>query len=91
MEIRENLYLSDQLLPLEPALHAATLADGGQLDEGGVQRDREAEGAQDLRHFMVGRSGAQGCQMAYFQTKNPNLGKFSRDLQWKILVCFIVF
>jgi hypothetical protein len=22
----------------------------------------------------------QGCQMAYFQTKNPNLGKFWRDL-----------
>jgi hypothetical protein len=28
----------------------------------------------------------QGCQMAYFQTKNPNLGKFCRALQWKILV-----
>jgi hypothetical protein len=24
--------------------------------------------------------------MAYFQTKNPTLGKFWRDLQWKILV-----
>jgi hypothetical protein len=27
----------------------------------------------------------QGGQMAYFQTKNPNLGKFWRDLQWNIL------
>jgi hypothetical protein len=28
----------------------------------------------------------QGCQMAYFQTENPNLGKFWMVLQWKILV-----
>jgi hypothetical protein len=31
----------------------------------------------------------QGCQMVYFQTKNPNLGKFSMALQWKMLVCFM--
>jgi hypothetical protein len=24
----------------------------------------------------------QGCQMAYFQNKNPNLGEFWRVLQW---------
>jgi hypothetical protein len=30
----------------------------------------------------------QGCQMVCFQTKNPNLGKFWRVLQWKILVYF---
>jgi hypothetical protein len=28
----------------------------------------------------------QGCQMACFQTKNPNLGKFWRVLRWKMLV-----
>jgi hypothetical protein len=28
----------------------------------------------------------QGCRMAYFQTKNYNLGKFWRDLKWKMLV-----
>jgi hypothetical protein len=28
----------------------------------------------------------QGCQMVCFQTKNPNLGKFWRVLQWKKLV-----
>jgi hypothetical protein len=27
----------------------------------------------------------QGCQMVYFQTKNPNLGKFWRVLQSKML------
>jgi hypothetical protein len=27
----------------------------------------------------------QGCQMAYFQNKNPKLGKFWRDLEWKML------
>jgi hypothetical protein len=30
----------------------------------------------------------QGCQMVCFQTKNPNLGKFWRVLQWKSLVYF---
>jgi hypothetical protein len=28
----------------------------------------------------------QGCQMVYFQTKNHNLSKFWRVLQWKMLV-----
>jgi hypothetical protein len=32
----------------------------------------------------------QGCQMVYFQTKNPNLGKFWRALKWKMLVYFKV-
>jgi hypothetical protein len=31
----------------------------------------------------------QGCQMVYFQTEDPNLGKFWRALQWKLLVCFM--
>jgi hypothetical protein len=31
----------------------------------------------------------QGCQMAYFQTKNPNLVKFLRVLKWKMLVYFM--
>jgi hypothetical protein len=31
----------------------------------------------------------QGCQMAYFQTKNPDLGKFWRVLQSKMLVYFM--
>jgi hypothetical protein len=33
----------------------------------------------------------QGCQMAYFKTKNPNLGKFWRwrFLRWKMLVYFM--
>jgi hypothetical protein len=34
-------------------------------------------------------SREQGCQMAYFQTKNPNLGKFWRVLQWKMLIYFV--
>jgi hypothetical protein len=28
----------------------------------------------------------QGCQMVYFQTKNSNLGRFWRALEWKLLV-----
>jgi hypothetical protein len=31
----------------------------------------------------------QGCQMAYFPTKNPNFGKFWRALEWKMLVYFM--
>jgi hypothetical protein len=34
-------------------------------------------------------AGMQGCQMAHFQNKNPNLGKFWRVLQWKMLVYFV--
>jgi hypothetical protein len=29
--------------------------------------------------------------MAYFQTQNPNLGKFYRVLRWKMLVYFTAF
>jgi hypothetical protein len=32
----------------------------------------------------------QGCQMVCFQTKNPNLGKFLRAIEWKLLVYFMV-
>jgi hypothetical protein len=31
---------------------------------------------------------AQGCQMVYFQTKNPNLGKFFRPLDLKNIAVF---
>jgi hypothetical protein len=37
----------------------------------------------------LGTHVGQGCQMVYFQTKDPNLGKFGRALQWKTLVYFI--
>jgi hypothetical protein len=31
----------------------------------------------------------QGCQIVYFQTKNPNLGQFCRALHWKMLTYFM--
>jgi hypothetical protein len=31
----------------------------------------------------------QGCQMVCFQTKNPNLGKFSRVLDWKMFIYYM--
>jgi hypothetical protein len=37
-------------------------------------------------HFVI---LDQGCQMVCFQTKNPNLGKFWRVLQSKMLVYFM--
>jgi hypothetical protein len=30
----------------------------------------------------------QGCQMLYFQTENPTLGKFWKAMKWKIFVYF---
>jgi hypothetical protein len=33
----------------------------------------------------------QWCQMAYFQTKNPNLGKFWKVLQWNLYGYFVYF
>jgi hypothetical protein len=33
--------------------------------------------------------GWQGCQMVCFQTKNPNLGKFWRALEWKLWIYFM--
>jgi hypothetical protein len=39
----------------------------------------------------VNFAAERGCQMAYFQTKNPNLGKFWRGLLWKMLVYFMAF
>jgi hypothetical protein len=31
----------------------------------------------------------QGCQMVCFQTKHPNLGKFWKTIDWKILIYFM--
>jgi hypothetical protein len=39
--------------------------------------------------ILIFLTGVQGCQMAYFQTKNSNLGKFWRVLQWKMVVYFM--
>jgi hypothetical protein len=39
-----------------------------------------------LQCSTYGRVRDRGCQMAYFQTKNSYLGKFWRDLQWKMPV-----
>jgi hypothetical protein len=41
------------------------------------------------RMFTYTLTSNQGCQMVNFQTKNPNLGKFSRVLQCKMLVYFM--
>jgi hypothetical protein len=39
--------------------------------------------------YVLSRNVKQGCQTAYSQTKNPNLGKFWRVLQCKVLVYFM--
>jgi hypothetical protein len=41
-------------------------------------------------HKQTFHSPEQGCQVACFQTKNPNLGKFWRALDWNMLIFFMV-
>jgi hypothetical protein len=36
-----------------------------------------------------GETDRQGCQMVSFQTKNPNLCKFCRALDWTVFIYFI--
>jgi hypothetical protein len=49
-----------------------------------------------LQHFIRAKKipcrghVQQGCQMIYFQTKNPNLGKFSRASSCTMLINFTV-
>jgi hypothetical protein len=38
------------------------------------------------RQNQTNGTSTQGCQMVYFQTRNPYLGKFWMVLQWKMLV-----
>jgi hypothetical protein len=42
-----------------------------------------------VRLTPAGGCQDQGCQMVCFQTKNPDLGKFWRALEWKMLVYFM--
>jgi hypothetical protein len=42
-----------------------------------------------LKHKSSRLPFSQGCQMAYFQTKNTDWGKFWRVLQWKMSVYYV--
>jgi hypothetical protein len=42
-----------------------------------------------VTHRAKPNSVLQACQMALFQTKNHDLSKFWRVLQWKVLVYYI--
>jgi hypothetical protein len=44
---------------------------------------------QNLHNAKSFRPFSQGCQMVSFQTKNTNLGKFWRALDWKTLIYFM--
>jgi hypothetical protein len=37
----------------------------------------------------LGNGLGHGCQVVSFQTKNLNMGKFWRTLEWKMLKCFM--
>jgi hypothetical protein len=40
-------------------------------------------------HVVQLLSSAQGCQMVYFKTQNPNLGTLWSALDWKMLIYFM--
>jgi hypothetical protein len=42
------------------------------------------------KHQNRKRVENQGCQIVYFQTKNPNLGKLWNALEWERFVYFMV-
>jgi hypothetical protein len=55
-----------------------------------VRASSEVDNRCDVaKRKLYDRISMQGCQMIYFQTENPNLGKFWSMLQWKTLVNFI--
>jgi hypothetical protein len=74
---------SDLLQAFDPKRNDAR---GGERPQGRgqVPAVRKVQGtpSQDL-------GTAAGLPDGFFQTKNPNLGKFCRVLQWKMLVYFI--
>jgi hypothetical protein len=41
-----------------------------------------------ISSFFLFSRALQDCQTVYFQTKNPNLGKFWRGSDWKMLINF---
>jgi hypothetical protein len=46
---------------------------------------------QEKLRFQAARDNLQqGCQMVCFQTKNPNMSRFWRAFEWRMLVCFLV-
>jgi hypothetical protein len=52
--------------------------------------DENGKGKSPIK-LRLGFSGPQktreqGCQMVYFQTKNPNWDQFLRALDWKMLI-----
>jgi hypothetical protein len=53
-----------------------------------MQRKKNSPENEVLR--KVNGTMKQGCQMVHFQTKNPNLGKFWKVLQWKMAVLSIL-
>jgi hypothetical protein len=40
--------------------------------------------------WVYTHSRKQGCQMVFFRTNNPNLGKFWMAFEWKMMVYFMV-
>jgi hypothetical protein len=54
-------------------------------------RSRVKLGEKVQKNFWKKNIYLHRCQMVYFQTKNPNLGKFWRELQWKMLVFLWTF
>jgi hypothetical protein len=50
---------------------------------------RRGGGGIELNDTKAILSSLQGCQMAYFHTQNPYLGKFWRVFRWKTFLYFM--
>jgi hypothetical protein len=57
-----------------------------------VQREKNILASPQLNFPNIENSTrVQGCQMVYFETKNPYLGTFWRALEWKMLAYFTIY
>jgi hypothetical protein len=69
---------------MEKKLFLAFSSFPAKSDESLFTHSRESASSQ-LTGMKANSRSSQGCQMVYFQTKNPTLGKFLRALDWKML------
>jgi hypothetical protein len=51
-----------------------------------LQQQQQSVLTRLFHEFITCTRSVQGCQVVCFQAKNPNLGKFWRAFEWKMLV-----
>jgi hypothetical protein len=74
---RLNLFISVRLIAVKPDLQKH------------IFRTRVIDVLGRAKTILAATSPNQGCQMVYFETKNPNLDIFWRALEWKMFEYFM--